>query len=376
MRPEEEHVAAMLAGLGDLDPEWRQALEAVPRHLFIPDRAWCAPEDGSEGFVIDRQKDPEGWFAAIYQQNAPIITQLDDGNLDIGEAGQGGVDYTSSSSAPGIVARGLDLLDPYAGDEVLEIGTGTGWTAALLAYRLGDANVTSIEIDPAVHAAAGVNLKAAGYAPHLVLGDGTEGWPQGALFNGVHVTCGVREVPRAWVEQTRPGGVIVVPWMPGWEAGHMLKLTVTGDGTAVGRFHGSCAFMLLRSQRPVLPAYSDDFRDSGTDLDPRRVVRSSFGADIAVAGLLPGVDATHTDEDDGGFHLWVWSGDSDAQVHYSPDYKRAAVHQRGPRDLWDEVEEAFLRWLGWGSPGRDRFGLTVTPEGQHVWLDRPDNVIR
>jgi protein-L-isoaspartate(D-aspartate) O-methyltransferase len=58
-------------------------------------------------------------------------------------------------------------------------------------------------------------------------------------------------------------------------------------------------------------------------------------------------------------------------VHYSPDYKRVAVLQRGPRDLWDEVEAAYLRWVSWGSPARDRFGMTVTPGGQHIWLDSP-----
>lgn len=50
------------------------------------------------------------------------------------------------------------------------------------------------------------------------------------------------------------------------------------------------------------------------------------------------------------------------------------VVQGGRRRLWDEVEDSCLRWVEWGSPGRDRFGLTVGRE-QHVWLDRPSNVI-
>lgn len=52
-----------------------------------------------------------------------------------------------------------------------------------------------------------------------------------------------------------------------------------------------------------------------------------------------------------------------------------SVWQRGPRDLWEEMETAFSRWVRWGGPDRDRFGLTVTPEGQHVWLDTPDRPV-
>jgi hypothetical protein len=50
-----------------------------------------------------------------------------------------------------------------------------------------------------------------------------------------------------------------------------------------------------------------------------------------------------------------------------------AVSQYGPRRLWDEVEEAYSWWIEAGSPGRERFGMTVTADGQWVWLDHPDN---
>ncbi|WP_310737975.1 methyltransferase domain-containing protein [Microbispora sp. H10949] len=362
--------AHLIAQLQGLDSRWADAMRAVPRHLFIPDQAWCSP-DAKPGYLIDRTADPDGWLDAVYS-NTAIVTQLDDGTTDL-SAGSG--DYTSSCSMPSIVAAGLDLLDPYDGDEVLEIGTGTGWTAGLLAHRLGDGNVTSVEIDQAVLTAATSNLKNAGRLPRLVLGDGSAGWPDGKPYDRVHVTCGVDEVPHAWVEQTRPAGLIVFPWMPRWEAGHLTRLTVTGDGTAVGRFYRGCSFMMLRSQRRGVPKAAGDYRESSTYLDPRRIVRSSVGADVVVAGMIPDLNGRHADEDNGDFHLWLWSADSDAQVHYSPEYKRVAVLQRGPRDLWNELEAAFLWWVSSGSPGRERFGLTVTPEGQYVWLDSPANVI-
>ncbi|KAB2350200.1 methyltransferase domain-containing protein [Actinomadura rudentiformis] len=349
---------------------WRGAVEAVPRHLFVPARAWCAPED-RPGYAIDRAADPDQWMAAAYA-DAAIITQTDDGATDAA-TGEGA--STSSLSAPGIVAAFLELLDPYDADEVLEIGTGTGWTAGLLAYRLGDGNVTSIEVDASVMASASDNLRSAGRSPLLAVGDGAEGWADRAPYDRVHVIVGVREVPHAWVEQTRPGGLIVFPWMPGWEGGHRAVLTVVGDGTAIGRFHGGCAFMMLRSQRPPVPVAMRDGRRSSTDLDPRRVVRASTGLDVVVSGMLPGVYGNHATDDDGSFDLWLWSGDSDAHVHYASDHKRFSVTQAGSQDLWDELHGAFLRWVSWGSPTRDRFGLCVAPEGQSIWLDSPDNPI-
>jgi protein-L-isoaspartate(D-aspartate) O-methyltransferase len=304
--------------------------------------------------------------------DAAIVTQIDDGRTDIGE-GKG--EYTSSGSAPIVVAAELELLDPFDGDEVLEIGTGTGWTAALLAHRLGDENVTSIEIDPTVLAVAEANLRKVGRSPRLVLGDGAKGHPESAPYDRVHVTCGVRQVPYAWVEQTRPGGVVVLPWITTWGGAHLVTLRVTGEGAAVGTFHRACSFMPLRSQRWPQPAVEGDFRRSSTLLDPRRVVRASYGAEVVVAGMLPGVSGTHTENEGGRFRVWVWSKDSDAQASYSPDYQRSTVWQRGVRDLWDEVEAAFLRWVSWGSPDRDRFGMTVRPDGQHVWRDTPDNIL-
>lgn len=365
-------LADVLAGNGELtDERWREALHAAPRHLFVPDVAWTTPYAG-DGYRIDRRADPVAWLEAAYGDQA-VITQLDDGAVDVG-TGQG--DYTSSLSAPGVVLDFLELLDPFDGDEVLEIGTGSGWTAALLACRLGEGNVTSIEVDPAVAEAAAANIKEAGYTPTLVVGEGGGGFPAGAPFDRVHVTCGVTTVPYTWVEQTRPGGLIAFPWMPEHQGGHKTVLTAVGDGTAVGRFHGGASYMMLRAQRPSRDrTEEDDWRESTTMLDPRRVVRAAWGADVAIAGMLPDVSSQAEDVDSGGFRLWLWAAGSAAVVTYSPEYKRCSVLQRGSRDLWDEVSDAFRGWIRFGMPGRDRFGMTVTPDGQQVWLDSPDRVL-
>lgn len=364
-------LADTLVRNGDLtDPRWREALREVPRQLFIPAVAWATPYDGP-GHRIDRERDPAGWLAAAYADH-PVVTQLDDGSTDVGT---GAGSFTSSVSAPGVVLCFLELLDVYDGDNVLEIGTGSGWTAGLLAHRVGGERVTSVEIDPALSEQAAASLKSAGSAPRLVIGDGVTGVPDEAPFDRVHVTCGVTTIPYAWVAQTRPGGVIVLPWMPEHAGGHKLRLVVLDDGTAVGRFPGGANYMMLRSQRSTPTDADGDVRETTTDLDPRRVSQAAWGADVAITGMLPDVSSYPDEDEDGRFRLRLWTDDSDAVVTYAPAPERTIVRSRGPRDLWAEVAEAFFTWSRWGEPGRDRFGMTVSPEGQHVWLDQPDRVI-
>ena len=356
------------------DPGWAQAFRDVPREHFIPDAAWADPMGPAPGHWIDRTIDPGAWREAVYSDSV-IVTQIEDGATELtAESSAQTTGFTSSSSAPSHVLDFLGLLDPSPGDRVLEIGTGTGWTCALLAARIGAENVTSIEVDEDIAEQAAANLDRAGFTPHLVVGDGARGAPERAPFDRVHVTCGVREVPYAWVAQTRPGGVIVAPWMPG-NGGHKLRLTVTGD-SAVGRFHGDCGYMMMRAQRPAAVTIADDERESIARVDPRRIDRTGTGFQVALQGAVPGITAAGGASADGTFLLVLSDGSgSHARARHAPGSGRTQVVQRGPQNLWDEVEAAYLRWVGWGEPGRDRFGLTVTREGHHIWLDTPDNHI-
>ncbi|WP_424531068.1 methyltransferase domain-containing protein [Sphaerisporangium viridialbum] len=354
-----------LTARGAMGEGWREAMHAAPRHLFLPYVAWAMPY-GQPAHVIDRHSDAAGWLGAAYADH-PVVTQVDDGRTDIREAETGNC-FSSSLSAPGAVMSFLDLLSPYSGDKVLEVGTGTGWTAALLSHRVGETNVTSIEIDETVSAIAAENLKLAGHSPRLMVGDGLAGYPEGAPYDRVHVTCGVYEIPYSWVEQTRPGGLIVLPWSPPFESGHNLALTVTNKGTAVGRFSGGSSYMMARSQRhPDKPPLVQG-RRSETAADSRRILRAGYGADVTIAALMPGVWSEY-EYDQSSMTLRLWDPNSLALIEGSD------VHQYGERSLWDELEDAFFAWVEWGSPDRDRFGMTVTPEGQFVWHDTPDNPV-
>lgn len=364
-------LADALEATGDLtEDRWRAALHAVPRHLFVPDVAWAAPNDG-DGYRIDRSADPDGWMAAAYTDQ-PIVIQLDDGATEVG-TGAGA--FTSSLSAPGVAVDFLERLNVYDGDRALEIGTGSGWTAGLLSHRLGSDNVTSVEVDAALSERAAASLKEAEFSPRLVVGDGGDGCPDGAPYDRVHVTCGVTTVPYAWVGQTRPGGVIVAPWMPEYVGGHKLRLTVLPDGTAVGRFPGGCGYMMMRSQRSADGDLAGDCRESVASVDPRRIAWSSWGADVAIAGMLPDVSGTYEDRDHGEFRMRLWTADSEALVTRDPGLGQSVVRQRGPRDLWEELQAAYFTWVRLGEPDRDRFGITVTQAGQTMWLDSPERVL-
>ncbi|MCS0639001.1 methyltransferase domain-containing protein [Streptomyces sp. LP05-1] len=359
-----------LTGEGTLPDTWAEAVRAVPRALFLPDEI----EVG--GRRVDRSSDPARWLAAVYA-DVPVITQVNDGR----PAPEG--DYrlpTSSSSMPSVMLEMLELLDVHPGQRVLEAGTGTGYHAAWLCHRLGDRNVTSVDIDAGLVERAAKALAAAGYAPRLGAGDAAAGWPEGAPYDRLIATYTVPEIPYAWVEQA-PGGRIVAPW-GGSFFSHSYAVLDVADGRATGRFTGWPAFMRGRVARPHRGFLSDfhhrdDRGEPGrTDLDPRAFTTDPDG--LFHTGLaLP--DAWYllaeARDDSGEATLWLLADDrrSWATVEYVPGAGRYETEQFGPRRLWTEAETAYRRWQALGAPSRDRAGLTVDPAGQHLWLDTPDH---
>lgn len=335
---------------------------------------------GDDVRLVDREADPAAWWEAVYTDTS-IVTQLDDGATDLAT---GSGDYTSSASAPSTVSSLLHLLDVEPGHRILEIGTGTGWTAALLSRLTGEhGSVTWIEVDSGIAEKAAKNLSDFGVGPHLLVADGSAGHAPGAPYDRVHVTCGIRHVPYAWIEQSRPGAVIVLPYCPGFGTGHELKLIVTPDGIAHGRFPGFAGYMMMRSQRAPADrsARSPEHKHYlTTRIDPRTIAFAPAGADLAVTALtgLTSAEAAGSDEDGELHRLWL-SDPVDPYswgvVEWRPHSSEYEVYQVGERPLWEETTEAYFRWVGWGSPDRDRFGMTVTPEGQRIWLDFPERVL-
>lgn len=376
MSPGWEELGRVLAAGDALSSDWADTFAAVPRAPFLPDLVWPFDMATGRSVPVSRSAEPELW-CRYAESDVPLVTQWDDG-AHVGP--EPGSVATSSASMPSVVFRMLRDLDVRPGHRVLEIGTGTGWNAALLAHRLGAGNVTTIEVDP------GVAAQARGVLPvRVVLGDGLKGVPEGAPYDRVIATCGIRSVPFAWVRQCGARGVIVAPWGTHYGNGDaVVRLVVAEDGeSASGPFTGPVEFMKARTQRlpPVVHAdYIDDTPDPerssttiteaeflGKRFDPRR-----FALGVSLR------DCVHVAAEKRGGKRPVWLyglTDRSWACAVFHDGSPARVWQAGPRRLWDEAASAYRWWNEQGKPGFGRFGLTVTADAETVWLDDPENPV-
>ena len=206
----------------------------MPRHLFVP-RWWERAGPGA-GFgasiwkLCDGPAEPEAWIRAAYADRALVtrvgLLHADHATPDDQPAGV----PTSSAIAPGLVVRMLWHARLTDDADVLEVGAGTGYGAAVLCERVGYRQVTTIEADPYLAKAASERLAGIGLHPRVAHAD-VSGPPPGH-YDRIASMLGVWPVPASWLAALRPGGRLVTPI-----AGTMLILTAdkTPDGGAAGR---------------------------------------------------------------------------------------------------------------------------------------------
>lgn len=368
-QPHARRLADELTAAGKLtDPAWRRAVQEVPRHQLVP--VHYQRDDSGAWRLVDTSND----LAMVYS-NTVLLTKFSD--TDAGEV------LLSSSSQPGLMVRMLEALDVHDQQRVLEIGTGSGYNAALLCHRLGEANVFSIDVEPELVHSARSRLAELGYRPTLVAADGALGLPQHAPFDRIIASCAVRSVPWAWVEQTRVDGVILTDLKTNQLGGSLVRLVRRAD-RAEGRFDPTyAAFMYLRhhaGNRDEQGPWTKQDRTHGecrvTSVDPRTPWSSLIVWFLASLELGPDVCCGYTGLDTTRPPTAVSISTADgswAEVALEAQNGSHVVTEGGPSRLWCVVERAQHLWQQLGRPGWHRFGLTVTPERQTVWFDNPDS---
>lgn len=184
-----EMVRQQIAQRGVKDPRVLGAMEKVLRHLFVP----------------------EGMRALAYN----------DTPLPIGDG--------QTISQPYIVAYMTEALEPRPNDRVLEIGTGSGYQAAVLAELVNE--VYTIEILEGLGQRAERTLRDLGYGNVYVrIGDGYQGWPEKAPFDAIIVTCAPETIPKALTEQLKEGGHMIIPVGKSGSVQHLVKVIKQREG--------------------------------------------------------------------------------------------------------------------------------------------------
>lgn len=334
------------------------AFRAVPRAAFLPH---LSPND-------------------VYKDEAVPIKVDEDGTV------------LSSSSQPSMMAIMLRQLQLQPAMNVLEIGTGTGYNAALMQHLVGDeGKVTTIEIDGSVAELARANLQRAAMSQvYIVVGDGALGYAPRASYDRIMATAGIWDVPRAWVRQMKPKGILVAPlWLDGFEVSAALSLQ--SDGTLYSSDNRLCGFLRLRGDAAG-PNMSTRVGTSGLHLwasagiDPVAVqmllsddaedthLRTSLDSGEYWQGFLPYFVLQFPDN----FSLARYAVNKDMPAYglqgsgfvlltngsacFVPTSARGSARCFGSSDALLAVEDALAAWIRDGKPQQDRLRLRLVPK--------------
>ena len=360
-----ESLIATLKAAGLLDAPLEAAFRAIPRAAFLPS---LAPEKAYLDEALPTKFDEDG-------------------------------SVLSSSSQPSMMAIMLRQLDVQRGQNVLEIGTGTGYNAALIQHLVGDeGRVTTVEIDAPLAEIARANLQRVMMGRVLVVeGDGALGYAPRANYDRIIATAGIWDVPSVWARQLKPGGMIVAPlWMEGFEVSAALRLQF--DGSFSSTDNRLCGFIPLRGQAAGPTSmtrigttglyFSPGSRIDSTalhlllsdDASDQYLVNSLSGSEYW-NGFLP-YFLVHLPET---FTLARYYVNTDAAPTYGINGAgfaliapgsacfvsmagRGTTRSFGGADAFIEVDNAIRAWEQAGKPAQDRLRLRLIPRQNNSFV--------
>jgi protein-L-isoaspartate O-methyltransferase len=333
------HARRLAAEVVRPESRWHGPLTATPRHVFVP-RWWA--HTGQVWEVRDGAADAEAWMEAVYADRT-LVTRIGPAHADQAEPGAtvSTGSPTSSSTLPGLVVT-MNRHAMIADNSRVLVTTGTGYGTALMCRRLGDEQVTSVDVDPHLVTTARDRLDSIGLHPHTAVCDITAKLP--GEYDRIVSTVSVRPIPTSWLAALRPGGRLVTTL-----AGTGLIVTAdkTEDGGATGRIAPDPAgFMRIRHgddyDHPTDALWEKVKEAEGesvtTSRYPLLFVPDSWEVMSMLALIAPGIDHRTTTA---GNRRTVWMLHSDgswARATATGFLDSPTVHQGGPRRLWDALD--------------------------------------
>lgn len=352
-------------------PAWHDAVSNTPRHQLVP-RWWQrVPNSPTEEWeLVDHPENSAERMRAAYDDGT-LVTRVGPLHADHAEPGERGKGApTSSSTLPGLIVSMAHQLDAKPGHKVLDVGTGSGYSAALFGRRFGDGNVTSVDVDPYLVEAARTRLAQFGRTPRLEAVDATGELPD-SEYDRIMATVSVRPVPASWLRALRPGGRLVTTIA---HTALLVTADMGADGIARGGVQSDAATFMETRREADYPAKlhhvfatakegaGEDVRRPGgpvPDLWREWPLRWLYELDT------PGVETRAAVYPDDGRRV-VWLLAADGSWARAEDSTSPLVHQGGPRRLWDALERVRRRW-----EENNRFALhtmraELSPEGSHL----------
>lgn len=326
------------------DPDWlKRALLNVPRHSFI--EQYYDKEEQGEIVQVESPKPTSKQLSKIYSDTGLMIREMPH----------------SAASQPSLVFAMLADLELTRGLKVLEVGTGSGWNAGLIAFGVEDDHlVYSIDLQADLVEKARIHLSAVGFNHvNLRVGDGGIGW-QGEIFDRIIVTVGAPDIPPAWVQSLADGGILVIPLKTRGVGDPILRLHRQGD-RLTGNFTLWAGFMSLQGnfrspfedilESPWDPVIEELLREKPTPVSLPEVVDT----DCAFWLRLRGESIQTLGEYKGQRGMYPVLLDRELPALYVPlsgytpkPEKRMDVY--GNQQLVERLIKGIEEWINFGKP--------------------------
>ena len=331
---------------------WRGAVAGTPRHVLVP--RWFDNTAG-DWALRDGQANEVAHLRAAYSDET-LVTKVGGLHADDAKPDEHPVGLLMSSSpAPSLVVRMLEHAKIFDGADVLDVGTGSGYSAGLLAHRLGN-GAKSIDVDGYLTRVAADRLGSMGLYPKVWPVDATE-WIPGSYDRIVSTGVAMPGIPQGWIKALRSGGRLVTVLQ---NTALILTADVLEPGeewAAVGRIEPDMAMFMPARHGPNYPVrIRDDLADAAR-CEPGHVQIGKFPlVEVTAAWELmsllevtaPGIVHDYT-ETTGGRRIAL-------MMHPDGSWARATttgpglpvVHQDGPRRLWNILDRLREDWLRQG----------------------------